>query len=85
MANSNNDGVHESYEGDFSILAASRHVPPADPTLGDALVPTPAPGQVPGPVLRQFIIETINSTICGSQASRAGLSSQVKRGGIPGN
>ncbi|KAL0308962.1 UNVERIFIED_CONTAM: hypothetical protein Sradi_5838500 [Sesamum radiatum] len=73
------------------------NIPGPDPTIG-ANFPIPAPAltldetvgsTILSPLfceqLRQFIIKTINSTFRGSQASRAGPSFQLERGGTPGS
>ncbi|KAL2235170.1 UNVERIFIED_CONTAM: hypothetical protein Sindi_1249200, partial [Sesamum indicum] len=73
--------------GDANILG-----PDPAPRV-DAPIPTLTLDQAVGPVilnplsceqLRQFVMETINSILRGSQASGAGPSSQQEKGGIPG-
>ncbi|KAL0444288.1 UNVERIFIED_CONTAM: hypothetical protein Slati_2151500 [Sesamum latifolium] len=55
MANPNNGGDHESYEGVSSLPTASGPiVPPVDPTLGDTNFPSPNPtlgANAPIPIL----------------------------------
>ncbi|KAL0411923.1 UNVERIFIED_CONTAM: hypothetical protein Slati_3782000 [Sesamum latifolium] len=69
------------------------NTPGPDPAP-EANIPAPAPAHdqaagsaVLNPLfceqLRQFIMKTINSTLCGSQASGVGPSSQLERGGTP--
>ncbi|KAL0457977.1 UNVERIFIED_CONTAM: hypothetical protein Slati_0424900 [Sesamum latifolium] len=82
-----------SYEGNSSLpAAAGPTVPPTDPAAVATNIPAPALDQTDGPAvlnplfceqLRQFIMETINSILRGSQASGAGPSSQLERGGTP--
>ncbi|KAL0411517.1 UNVERIFIED_CONTAM: hypothetical protein Slati_3741400 [Sesamum latifolium] len=93
MTNSDKGGDNGTYEENSSFpAAAGLIVPPAD--LAAVATNTPAPDldQTDGPAvlnplfceqLRQFIVETINSILCGSQASGAGPSSQLEKGETP--
>ncbi|KAL0453852.1 UNVERIFIED_CONTAM: Transcription factor I-like 1 [Sesamum latifolium] len=72
-------------EANSPVPVANAPVP-----VANALVPVPALDQAVGlavlnPLfyaqLHQFIMETINSTLCGSQASGAGSSSQLEKEG----
>ncbi|KAL0451238.1 UNVERIFIED_CONTAM: hypothetical protein Slati_1101900 [Sesamum latifolium] len=93
MANSDNGGDNGSYEGNSSLpAAAGPTVLPADPAAVATNIPTPALDQIDGPAvlnplfceqLREFIVETINLILYGSQASGVGPSSQLERGGTP--
>ncbi|KAL0405201.1 UNVERIFIED_CONTAM: hypothetical protein Slati_3834000 [Sesamum latifolium] len=93
MMNSDNGGDNGSYEGNsFLPVVAGPIVPPAGPAAIATNIPAPALNQTDGPAvlnplfceqLRQFIVETINSILRGSQTSGAGPSSQLERGGTP--
>ncbi|KAL2232442.1 UNVERIFIED_CONTAM: hypothetical protein Sindi_1424200 [Sesamum indicum] len=66
------------------ILATDPTSRTSAPTL-DQIVEPAAMNLLSCEQLHQFIMETVNSTLCGSQASGAGPSSQLERAGTPGS